>query len=160
MNRSEVVVLDFQYLRGNGSQIFVKELAFTRADSTNIILYLFMPPFSSQELTHSAQRSNDYCSKQINLLNWDDGVVPYTALKDILDTLNGYEAVFVQGEEKKKFLSQYLRNVQTISTDISYATIPNYYHECLIHSSNFKCCAWHHVRQLQFFLERMGVYDY
>lgn len=159
MIRSEVIILDFQYLRGNGYQKFVKELAFTRADSVNVSYFHFLPPFAAQELTPAVRKSNDYCSEKINLLRWENGYHPYNLLAQILNDLSEYKVIFVHGEEKRKFLSQYLDNVHIIPGDINFGCLPNYTHSCLVHNADFKRCAWHHVCQLQFYLEKIRVYD-
>ena len=87
MDRSQTIILDFQYLRGNNDQMIVKELAFIKADVMNIERFHFMPPFSINELTSTAKFTNDYCAKKINLLEWQHGNVPYTMLEKILKGL-------------------------------------------------------------------------
>lgn len=159
MNRSDILILDFQYLRGNKSQIFVKELAYTTADSTNISFFHFAPPFSSEELSPGAQRSNEYCSKHINMLNWNNGIINYLALKGILYSLSCYKIIYVLGEEKKRFLRQYLDNVETVPGNISFKSIQSYKHQCYIHEEDFKMCAFHHCKQIQHYLERIAIYE-
>lgn len=158
MERSNTLILDIQWLRGNANQVFVKELAFTTADSMNFSFYHFLPPFSSNELLPIVRRSNNYCSKRINGLKWDEGCIPYTALPCILRPLSKYDKILVHGEEKIKFLKQYLNNVEAVPNMTSFFKIPAYKHSCILHHECFKRCALHHIFQIMFYCEREGIY--
>lgn len=159
MNRKEIIICDLQWLRSNANNCHVKELAYVRADDLNIKQYMFLPPFPDNELHHTVRRSNDYCTKYIHKIAWEAGDLNYLYIKDILQSLGGYKKVLVHGQEKLRYLAQYLDNVELIEGVKSFFSLPSYKHSCPIHSPTFKRCARHHVVQLLFHLERNRYFN-
>lgn len=159
MNRSDVLILDIQWLRGNANQCFVKELVFTSANDLNFSFYHFLPPFSEKELLPIVRQSNIYCSNNINLLKWEDGEVPYTALPCILQKLSKFKKILVHGLEKQKFLKQYLNNIEAVPEMKSFFAVPAYMHQCPHHPPDFHRCALHHIMQIMFHCERINLYN-
>lgn len=153
--RSEVVFVDIQNVTGNNRQIFVKELVYMFANSIVPIQYIMKPPYTYEELNKFAVNQNEYAYENITKLRWGDGNVEYLQLPNILNNIRDF-IIIVKGEQKKKFLEQFLQNTVIIDLDVntSLNSLRNYFHNCQVHDSSFHRCAILNVFKLLFFMEK------
>lgn len=154
-HRGETIIVDFQYLHGNKKQIFIKELAIMEANNIGITNYHFLPPFSSKELNEQCRSTNEYCEKNINFLRWDDGILPYTQLEEIMCELEmSGRTIIVQTEWKKRFLDRYLTRVQVIEAMPGFNYHFKYGHPCPTHLFNQTRCSTLHVFLIFLYMEK------
>lgn len=153
--RSEVVFVDIQSVVGNNRQMFAKELVYMFANSIVPIQYIMKPPYTYQELNQNAVNQNEYSYKNITKLTWDDGDIDYLQLPYILNNIQDF-IIIVKGEQKRKFLQQFLQNTVIIDLDVntSLNSLRNYFHNCPVHDSSFHRCAILNVFKLLFFMEK------
>lgn len=155
INRSSVVFVDFQYCYGNQETIYIKELAFMGGASVVPTYYLFRPPFGTKELDKEIQDKNLYCKAAVHGINWNDGVIDYCSVGNILSPLNEFEYIFVVGFEKKKFLRKYLQtNIISIEMYAGLHNLPNYFTNCPFHRDLQFKCALNNLFKIFIFMEK------
>lgn len=155
IDRTDIALVDFQYCHGNHKSIFIKELSYMCGASIVPNNFFFRPPFNARELTVEARKTNAYCKKYVNGLDWMDGNIDYNDVEDVLKPLNDYKYIFVVGKEKKKFLQKYLvSTIINLENKMSLKSCQNYSTNCFIHlNSNFKC-AINNIFKLFVFIEK------
>lgn len=156
INRSEIVLLDFQSCHGNDNIIYMKEMAYMLGSSIVPNYFIFKAPFDVRELNNEGIRKNNFCKKYVNGLDWSMGSVDYSCVGDILSPLDAYKYVFVVGKAKQEFLLKYLKtNVINLETIVSFKNINNLYMKCMcpIHPDNKFKCAQHNLFKLFIYVE-------
>lgn len=78
------LVVDFQGFFDDEKRFIVKELA-TGSPRTNksdceVYRYLFKPPFPKSALHPRTIQTNDYCSRYLHHLTWEQGDIEYKGL--------------------------------------------------------------------------------
>lgn len=152
-NRHNTLLLDFQYLRGNGNQIFIKELGYMFTNSIVPEYFLFKPPYDEAELTKRTKSQNDFNYQYINGLSWNSGYLDYNNLRKVLkfdDTL----LVLVKGYEKKRFLEKYISNVKAIEMPGRLTSYDSFLHNCPTHPLSYNRCVLNHLFQMLIYLEK------
>jgi len=159
-NRSSTILLDFQYCLGNKKQLFPKELAYMQPDAFYIRHIHFAPPYPEKELDKEVIKQNLYNKKNINQLDWNYGETPYIYIKELMQQFvtNEY-TVLVKGPEKKKFLEQYLDNIELIDMPGSFEKYTQFKHRCPIHFPTFSRCAVNHVAQMFVHMEKTNQFE-
>lgn len=156
INRSEIALLDFQYCHGNGNSIYMKELAYMAGSSIAPNYVVFKEPFDIRELSYEGLRTNTYCKKFVNGLDWSMGSVDYSCVGDFLSPLNNYKYIFVVGKAKQDFLLNYVTtSVINLENKISLKKCENYYSKyiCPLHPDNKFRCALNNLFKLYIFVE-------
>lgn len=151
--RDHTLLLDFQYVRGNGDQIFVKELGFLFANSIVPRHFVFKPPYDEAEVTKKIKKQNNFNFLYINGLHWNDGNVEYSKLADLLN-FDESVLVLVKGTEKKKFLEKYISNVQEIDMPGKFTDYDLFHHNCATHLFTHNRCVLNHIFQMLIYLEK------
>lgn len=92
------LVVDFACLRGARNEIVVKELAIAGYDILQA--YHFKSPYTLTQRVVDASASNK------TGMHWDDGYLPYSQLKTVLEEITaGYAHLYAYGDDKCEFLS-------------------------------------------------------
>src|SRR5215468_2778863 len=112
------VVIDYEYLNGNGNELVVKELAIA---AKNVVqTFHFKPPYPM----------HPHCSEE-NGLNWADGIIPYTELFTVLNEATAnYMHVYSYGTSKCAFLSNMLKRPVKNLEDFKCPTSDNFVPDC------------------------------
>lgn len=152
LQANNILFLDYQYHVGNKNQIFIKELALMRADAKFPVVYYFQPPYSWHELDQKAKKHVRFCEQNINGLLWSSGVDPYIKLSFIIKNINNdetIEKILVKGENKLRFLQNYLDKVEEINMPGRFTDYPLFLSKCEFHLDHFHMCSINHVYQMQ-----------
>lgn len=153
--KSRIALVDFQYCYGNQDSIFVKELAFMGGASVVPVYYLFKPPFGYKELDKDIQDKNLFCKSVVHGINWNDGMVDYCSVGDILSPLNEFDFIFVFGIEKKNFLYKYLHtNIIALDMYTSIQNFPSFFTNCPFHKDLQYKCALNNLFKIFVFIEK------
>lgn len=153
-NRENSVVVDIQFVHGNNNECYVKELAFMMCNSITPIYTIFKPPYSQNELNDTAVWQTNFDYNNIHGLKWTDGVVDYTRLSDILQTLKDF-TIIVKGFQKAEFLKKFLKSSTIINLDtkVGLGRLKNYRHNCPTHPPIYVRCAINNVFKIFIFME-------
>lgn len=155
--RENVVFVDIQYVLGNNKQIFAKEIVFMFANSVAPTQILLKPPYPYRELDVCSVKQNNFNAASINGLNWNDGVINYSEIEHILESLRNF-IIIVKGYEKKKFLTKYLSKTIIINFDcVNLLELQNYRHNCIFHDKDFKRCGVLNVFKLLIHFEKHNL---
>lgn len=158
-NRSDRVLVDFQYCHGNNSTIYIKELAFMGGVSIVPHYFLFRPPYDKRELSEDGKRQNEYCKRFIHGLDWMDGDLDYYSVGDVLCQLNNFKFIFVFGSAKREFLLKYVTpQVVNLETQTSFKKLENYITACPIHKDTRYKCALNNLYKLFVYMEKNEYY--
>lgn len=149
MNAPNILFVDLQGFRASG-QFVLKELSISLEHSEAIHHYLFAPPYKWNQLSRRDRVCAFYLKTFHHGFNWNNGIIPYDSIHDILDTfLRGENSlVFVKGRDKIDWLKQLwngdgILNIQNIEELGSTFDISEYPFECFPHCDehdrNFQC---------------------
>lgn len=155
----KILFIDIQFVVGNGRQLFVKELAMLRQGSIIPTLYFFKPPYPREELNDAITQHGEYICDNINNLQWNDGILLYNDIADILKSFSQHK-IYVKGIQKKNFLRQYLQ----VSTEIveledeipKLGSLRNYKAYCEIHynkTKNHRCAVQNCINIYMYMLQ-------
>jgi len=154
---SNKAVADLQFVIGNNKQHFLKEFALVAEGSLIPILFVFKAPYSFEELNEDAKQQNKYNKNAINGLDWDDGFLEYSEIKNILNNyLTSYDVIYVKGCKKKEFLDKFIsRSGKVINLDNkipSLQKLRNFTTICPQHKENHLRCAVKNCMNLYIYL--------
>lgn len=106
---SELIVVEFQGFKDNNNSYVVKELALGALSPYWTRRYLFKPPYEFDELDRKVQISNNWCSRNLHGLRWEEGDLDYSSLESLLKSETElYGLIVTKGAEKKRFLESLL----------------------------------------------------
>lgn len=155
LDRADFVVVDFQFCNGNDKNIYIKELSYMCGTSVVPNNFLFRPPFDGRKLTRAAYKTNMYCKKFINGLDWTDGNLDYSTVGDILSPLDNFKYIFVVGRAKKDFLTKYNKpNIINLENQMSLKNRTNYFTGCPNHYDLRYKCSLNNVFKIFIFIEQ------
>lgn len=155
IEKSEIALVDFQYCNGDNNTIYIKELAYMLGASVVPHYFLFNPPFDSTELMNKTEKQNEYCKAHIHGLDWQDGDLSYTNVRNVLFPLNNFKYIFVFGRVKKDFLLKYVNsNVINLEHLIGFSSLNNYFTMCPLHTDQRYKCALNNLFKLFVFMEK------
>lgn len=139
-------VLDFEGFQLPSGLFIVKELAFYTVKDTHFYgVWHFQPPSPLENLPLSLRNQYSWVTRNIHLMDWQDGTLPYAKFKSLLFLLfEAFPDIYVKGLQKKNFFEfltgRECHNLDDFNCPKVSELIPVCV-ECLIHSSNFKHCA-------------------
>ncbi|KAK0165646.1 hypothetical protein PV328_004148 [Microctonus aethiopoides] len=123
---------------------------------------LFKPPFKWDELPKQYKTMHLWLTRNYHGILWDAGEIPYDKLNDVLHIiLKGVGYIYVKGLEKKKWLSDIIKESKTIINleNLGCPSMKNNeitscpYHEYR-KSSIMSHCALENVKQLKCWIEK------
>ena len=92
------LIVDYEALIGARNELVVKEVAV--ASSSTLNTFHFTSPYSTNNKVNELNNLNK------NGINWNDGYIPYSSLKSILEEATaGYTHLYAYGQDKCSFLS-------------------------------------------------------
>lgn len=158
-DQDKTVIIDIQFVTGNYNQVFAKEVVILFANSISPDQYLFKNPYSYLELNEKAIKQCRFVHDNINGLNWSDGHIEYTQLKDILENIKDF-TIIVKGIQKQQFIKKFLScsNILDLNIGCSLKKLKKFQHNCEIHDPNYERCAINNVFKILFYLERNNFF--
>lgn len=155
IEKSEVALVDFQYVNGDNNRIFIKELAYMMGSSVVPHYFLFNSPFDIRELSKETQTQNENCKTHIHGLDWDHGDLEYTTVGNVLSPLNNFKYIFVFGIVKKDFLEKYLKStIINLENQICFSNLNNYFTNCPLHTDKRYKCALNNLFKIFVYMEK------
>lgn len=155
IRRASIALVDFQYFYGNKDTIYIKELAFMGGASVVPAYFLFRPPFDYRELDKNSQEKNIHCKEKEHGINWNDGILDYCMVGNILSPLNEFDYILVVGKKKKNFLKKYLKtNIIVLNMFTSLQNMSNYFTNCPFHREFHFNCALNNLFKIFIFIEK------
>lgn len=149
------VIIDFQGFK-NGDTFICKELAFASIDGTLLDHYMFETP----PCIRCYSKDNAWLTENHHKLRWTDGDVPYYKIVDILQRIAGETYIFfVKGEEKKRWLTQFLPfhpKIDILTTLPSLRSSAYSFQPCCSYFHG--CCALQNVIKLRNYINN-GAYS-
>jgi hypothetical protein len=99
-----LLVIDFNYLLGQESEVVVKELAVVDYSNDRFSSYIFKKPYDWEEVPMFLRRLNSVANHGCN---WDDGDILYTELENVLlrETSSAI-AIYCFGSLKADFIER------------------------------------------------------
>lgn len=83
----------------------VKELALYDLNQHSSQHWIFKPPEGLEVTARKAVRANDWVSRHLHRIPWEEGDVEYKELTRILDQIaSQYDVIYVKGQQKIEFL--------------------------------------------------------
>ena len=97
-------IVDLQGFQQPINEFVVKEIAIMDTKSDYHVTHLFEPPCTWQSLPPKYKCTNNWLTRNLHNLNWNDGYFPYDSLKVALKSmLRHASCVYVKGKEKNCF---------------------------------------------------------
>lgn len=157
--QARTVIVDIQFVVGNGSQYFAKEVVILFANSVFPKIFLLKSPYPFCELEQRAKNQCSFLYNKINGLKWTDGYIEYNRVTEILQQIKDF-VIVVKGNDKKNFISKYIPFASIIDLDIgcSLKNLKNYDQNCIIHKSYFQRCGVNNVFKLLIFMEKHNLF--
>ena len=147
--------MDMQGFKKPGNDYVLKELAIVPLNTdTEPIVLLFKPPFPWRRLSEKYKRQNLWLELCYHGLAWNSGEYDYDKIGSILqDGLQDAKTIFVNGEDRKKWLERFHFKVSNITEwgypDFDY---PKQVTVCTNHNGAYKCmCALRNVKLMKYF---------
>ena len=138
------VVIDFEGFQLDSGYFIVKELAFCANNSVG--LWTFQPPFPYNELPSIIKVQYSWVTRNLHRIHWNEGELPYTNLRNILNLLfELYPNVYVKGVQKKNFLEFLSGRTCFDLEDLNCPKIKQFEKnnsKCSIHGADFPHCAF------------------
>lgn len=111
IHTSKRCVLEISFLRANDENV-IKELAYYIVETGENGVFVFRPPFPYRELDIKDKRLNEWVSRNICSLNWNDGDYDFKEFANIIGGLKEKANMFwTKGLEKSIFLTKSLGSV-------------------------------------------------
>ena len=120
--------------------------------------WLFLFPMPGNNLADKQKRSLSWLIRNYHMLPGISGEIPYTNFRTILNSIvRSYSAVFVKGQEKRKFLEKLTGHIFLNLEDWhcpKFDVLP--FHEifCPVHPINFKHCALMKASSFESYINR------
>lgn len=119
--------------------------------------WIFQPPVPFEELTEKQRVQYLWVSRNIHLIHWNEGYLPYSKFRSILLLLSEiFPRIYVKGLEKTKFFEYLIGrkcyNLEDINCPKIEHLIPTH-STCDVHATDFKHCALAKVIAYGKFLE-------
>lgn len=140
------VVIDFEGFLLSSGHFIVKELAFNAVKGYPFSgMCTFQPPFPFEELPERQRLQYKWVSKNIHLIDFNKGVLPYSKFRNVLCFLfEIFPNIYVKGYEKRKFLEflagRKCYDLNDLKCPRMDQLVPTH-SSCTIHVSDFKHCA-------------------
>lgn len=94
------LAIDFQGFYDDDKNFVVKEFSAGSLSETSdfqIKRFLFKPPCNKSDLQRRTVMTNDFCTRFLHHLNWEDGEYDYTLLRQIAElATHGFEKIITK----------------------------------------------------------------
>lgn len=101
-------IVEFQAFRNNNDRFIIKELVFLDLLTYVVYPFYFKPPFPFTFLNGKAKRTNNWMTKNFHHLQWNEGLVSYTDLHNIMyHFCNKFSNIYTRGLEKRNMIKTY-----------------------------------------------------
>ena len=116
------LIVDYEALVGTRNELVIKELAVASSNAINA--FHFTSPYST------SNKVNELNKLSKNGLNWNDGYIPYTSLKLILEEATaGYTHLYAYERDKCCFISEVTNRAFINLEEFNCPAPPNLKHE-------------------------------
>lgn len=103
------LVIDVECLFGVDGGFVVKELAILSTSGHMGCTWSYQPPYEWENLPRDVRRRNNWASKYLHHIQWNEGSEPYEGLiLHLVSEVSPEACVFVKGPRKAEFLSRLL----------------------------------------------------
>jgi hypothetical protein len=150
-------ILDVQAFRGPGNKFIPKEISIIEIFDSEVVSYLFEPPYSWNWLPQRCKRTNYWLIYNYHGLPWTSGELSLDSIKETLeDVVKSAKKIHVKGLEKKYWLEEELDTDNVIDLDIlgclSLAQLQQQQNHVLVDCKNHAfngMCAGENVKMLK-----------
>lgn len=139
-------VIDFEGFQLPSGRFVVKELAFYAVKANHMWgVWNFQPPSPFEELPLLQRNQFSWVTRNIHLMDWREGSLPYSKLQSIISLLfEVFPIIYVKGIQKQHFLevltSRKCYNLEDFNCPKIEHLIP-IHATCSVHAPDFKHCA-------------------
>ncbi|XP_052131076.1 uncharacterized protein LOC127751478 [Frankliniella occidentalis] len=114
---------DMQMLREASGQYVIKEFSIYDPYFNKSYTEIFAPPYPADWLPPKQRKQNDYITKRIHGITWEQGTLPYSECHDYIKMVTSiYADLYVEGDEKRAILQNIVSHARI--TDIGVLGCP------------------------------------